>query len=157
MSLPPLLFADIFFFPFVIRPSTQPWLAWNSLCRPSWPLSLRDLPTSASQMLRSKAYTTMVASNNLFWCRVLLCSSDWTPSTVLLPLLPKCWGYRSVTPHLADVGDCGQFASGINKKGYGYFNFRYYLKINSISPVTNEIRCLFMCTVPVLCNSSLHN
>ena len=33
----------------------QLWLAWNSLCRPSWPPTNRDLPASTSSLLGSKA------------------------------------------------------------------------------------------------------
>jgi hypothetical protein len=35
--------------------SVLPWLSWNSLCRPSWPWTQRDLTTSPSWMLGLKA------------------------------------------------------------------------------------------------------
>jgi len=36
----------------------QPWLSWNSLCRPGCPQNHRDSPASASLVLGSKACTT---------------------------------------------------------------------------------------------------
>ena len=38
-------------------------LAWNSVCRPSWPQTHRDLPASISQVLRLKAHNTSLASD----------------------------------------------------------------------------------------------
>ena len=38
--------------------SVYPWLSWNSLSRPNWPQTHRDLPAAASQLLRLKACAT---------------------------------------------------------------------------------------------------
>ena len=38
--------------------SMSSWLAWISICRPSWPQTHKDPPASASQVLWLKAYTT---------------------------------------------------------------------------------------------------
>jgi hypothetical protein len=35
------------------------WLTWNSLCRPGWSSSSRDLPVSASHVLRSEVCSTI--------------------------------------------------------------------------------------------------
>ena len=36
----------------------QPWLSWNYLCRAGWSQTRRDLPTSASPVLRLKVCAT---------------------------------------------------------------------------------------------------
>ena len=41
----------------------QSWLSWNSLCRPGWPLTHRDLLASAFQVLGLKACTTISSLN----------------------------------------------------------------------------------------------
>jgi hypothetical protein len=38
----------------------QPWLSWNSLCRPSWLQTYIDPPASASWVLGLELCTTML-------------------------------------------------------------------------------------------------
>lgn len=42
-----------------------PWLAWNSLCRPSW--LHRDLPASASRILGLKECAAMLGLTGFYW------------------------------------------------------------------------------------------
>jgi hypothetical protein len=39
--------------------SVLPWLFWNSLYRPDWPRTQRNLPTPASWVLRLKAWPSL--------------------------------------------------------------------------------------------------
>jgi hypothetical protein len=57
LSVAPSGFCFILGFDRVLLKS-PPSLTWNSICRPGWPRTHRDLPISASQMLRLGACTT---------------------------------------------------------------------------------------------------
>jgi hypothetical protein len=41
------------------------WLSWNSLCRPGWSRTHRDLPASASLVLGLKTCTTTAQLRNV--------------------------------------------------------------------------------------------
>lgn len=41
--------------------SIHPWLVWNSLCKPGWPPTHRDMPAFASRVLGLKVCTTTLS------------------------------------------------------------------------------------------------
>jgi hypothetical protein len=102
-----IYFCFLFVFVFVLvlvfwdRVSLQPWLSWNSLCRPGWPRTQKFtclcLPSAGNKgVCHHIQHFSIILRQNLISCSS---GCPWTPQAIAFT--SKCYYYKRGPPLLA--------------------------------------------------------